>query len=93
MRKEYKTKRVEFAQYCLDTYGTEVSYYSTWSRLINSDFSAYIRNTGSHNTKTDVIWCESRKDGGDLLEFYEKMFYPSVPCGQCHYCWITGNRK
>ncbi len=27
------------------------------------------------------------------MEFYEKMFYPSVPCGQCHYCWITGNRK
>ena len=27
------------------------------------------------------------------IEFYEKMFYPSVPCGQCHHCWITGNRK
>ena len=74
MRKEHKTKRVEFAQYCLDTYGTEVSHYSTWSRLINSDFSAYIRITGSHNSKNDVIWCESRKDGGDLLEFSEEKF-------------------
>ena len=74
MTKAHKVKRVEFPKYCLEKYGTEVSHYSTWSRLINSDFSAYIRITGSHNSKNNVIWADSRKDGGEMLEFSEEKF-------------------
>ena len=74
MKKEHKTKRVEFAQYCLNKYGEHVSAYSVWSRLVNSDFNAYIRVTGTHNSKNNVIWCNSRKDGGELLEFSQEQF-------------------
>ena len=48
--------------------------YSKWSRLANSDFSAIIRVTGSVNTKNDVIWAETLKDAGDLVEFSEEKF-------------------
>ena len=64
MKKEHKTKRVEFAQYCLNEYGEDVSAYSVWSRLVKSDFSAYIRVTGTHNSKNNVVWCNS----GMMLE-------------------------
>ena len=69
MTKEHKVKCVESAKYCLEKYGIEVSHYSNWSRFINSDFSAYIRITGSHNSKNNVIWAEYRKDGEDMPEF------------------------
>jgi len=74
MKKEHKTKRVEFAQYCLNEYGEHVTAYSVWSRLVNSDFSAYIRITGTHNSKNNVIWCNSRKDGEEMLEFSQEKF-------------------
>ena len=65
---------VEFAQYCLENYEDGTGAYSTWSRLLNTEFSAYMRITGSHNSKNNVVWALSRADGGDLLELSEKKF-------------------
>lgn len=74
MTKEHKSRRVDFAKWLLETYSVDFGAYSKWSRLVNSDFSAIIRVSGVVNTKNDVIWAKSTKDGGDLLEFSQEKF-------------------
>ena len=74
MTKQHKSDRVDCAKWLLEDYGTDLGAYSKWSRLANSDFSAIIRVTGSVNTKNDVIWAETLKDAGDLVEFSEEKF-------------------
>ena len=74
MSKEHKAKRIAFAHYWLKNYGDAVTQYSILSRLVNSDFSAYIRISGTHNSKNNVIWSKSRENGGELLEMTQEKF-------------------
>mgnify|MGYP001160223401 FL=1 len=45
MSKDHKKRRVSFAEYCLEEYGESTGPYSVQSRVVNSDFNAYIRIT------------------------------------------------
>ena len=73
MKKEHKIKRVEITQHCLNKYGEHVTAYSVLSRIVNLEFSAYIRVTGTYNSENNVIWCNSRKDGGELIQLSQHL--------------------
>ena len=60
-----------YSHYGLNTYGADVRPQGTWNRLVNTDFSAGIKLTGSLNSRHDRVWAESEEAAGDLLEFPE----------------------
>ena len=64
-----KMNRLVFSHHCLNTYGTDISPTGTWSRLVNTDFSAGIKLTSSVNRRHDRVWAESMEAAGDLLDF------------------------
>ena len=53
----------------LNTYGMDVSRQSTWGRLVNTDFSAGIKLTGSVNPRHDRVWAQSEDQAGALVDF------------------------
>ena len=61
--------RLVFGHYGLNTYGVDVSRNSTWGRLVNTDFSAGIKLTGSVNPRHDRVWAESEDQAGALIDF------------------------
>ena len=45
-----------------------------WGRLVNTDFSAMVKQHGNLNSKNDVVWTHSREEGGEVLEFTQEKF-------------------
>ena len=64
-----KMNRLVFSHYGLNTYGVDVGPQSVWARLVNTDFSAGIKLTGTPNSRHDRVWAESEEAAGSLLEF------------------------
>ena len=68
MKPDHKVDRVRFARWALRQYGRGTGPGSMWRRLLNSDFSAFVKvGQGNLNTKNDVIWSHSIGEAGDLL--------------------------
>ena len=61
MKPEHKVRRVQFATWALREYGRQVHGNTVWGRIINTDFSAMVKN--------DVVWSKSVASAGDLLDF------------------------
>ena len=74
MKPEHKEMRVKFAKWALKQYGVVVNGNTTWGKLVNTDFSAMVKKSGSLNTKNDIIWSRSREEAGELLEFAQQKF-------------------
>ena len=49
----------------------------TWSRVVNTEFSAKIKISPSRNLKNYVVWALNRGDGGDLLTAPKEKFSQS----------------
>ena len=69
MNNRQQMNRLVFGHYGLNTYGVDVSRQSTYGRLVNTDFSAGIKLTGSVNPRHDRVWAQSEDQAGALLEF------------------------
>ena len=69
MNNRQQMNRLVFGHYGLNTFGVDVSRQSTYGRLVNTDFSAGIKLTGSVNPRHDRVWAESEDQAGALLEF------------------------
>ena len=73
MTPEHKERSVRFACWALQHYGESLGAGSVWRRLINSDFSAFVKvEEGDLNTKNDAIWSHSIKEAGDLLDHQQE---------------------
>ena len=71
----HKENRVKFARWALRHYGNSLGAGSVWRRLINSDFSEFVKvNQGDLNTKNDVIWSHSIEEAGDLLDHKQEQY-------------------
>ena len=72
-------KRVKFARWALQQYGTGLGPRCVWRRLLNSDFSAFVKiEQGNLNTKNDIIWSHSIQEVGDLLDHQQEKFAVSL---------------
>ena len=90
MNGRQKMNRLVFSHSALNTYGADIRPQGTWPRLVNTDFSAGIKLTGSLNSRHDRVWAESEEAAGALLEFHEDkhdisymvifIFYSQVVC-------------
>ena len=58
-------------------YGT--SDYDNLSLAVDYDISKLLAGSGRREERCLAY----------SIEFYQRMFYPSLPCGQCSYCWFT----
>ena len=74
MKPEHKEMRVKFARWALKQYGVVVNGNTTWGKVVNTDFSAMVKKSGSLNTKNDIIWSKSMEEAGDLLEFTQEKY-------------------
>ena len=70
----HKINRVSSAEKLLRQYGAQYRAGRSWSKLINTDFSAKIKVSPTRNSKNDIVWSTSRGDAGDLLESNEEKF-------------------
>ena len=64
-----KMNRLVFGHYGLNTYGVDLGPQGTWARVVNTDFSASIKLTGSVNPRLDRVWAESPDAAGSLLDY------------------------
>ena len=79
MKPEHKIARVSFARWALRTYGRSTGPGTIWRRLLNSDFSAFVKvGQGNLNTKNDVIWSHSINEAGDLLDHQQEKYSVSL---------------
>ena len=74
MSDQHKINWVSSAQKLLRRYGSQYRAGRSWSRLVNTDFSAKIKTCPTRNSKNDIIWSTSREAAGDLLESNEEKF-------------------
>ena len=69
MNGRQQMNRLVFGHHGLNTYGVDVDRQSTYGRLINTDFSAGIKLTGSVNPRHDRVWAQSDDQAGALTDF------------------------
>ena len=70
----HKVNRVRSAKALLQKYGKHYRDGRSWSKVVNTDFSAKIKISPSRNSKNDVVWALNREDGGDLLTAPKEKF-------------------
>ena len=74
LSEQHDINRVSSAEKLLQRYVAQYRAGRSWSKLINTDFSAKIKVSPTRNSKNDVVQSTSRKDAGDLLESNEEKF-------------------
>ena len=74
MRPEHHTKRVEFEKWALEEYGSVANGSTKWGKLINTDFSAMVKQHGNFNTKNHAVWGRSTEELGEMLDFHQEKF-------------------
>ena len=60
MKPEHREKWGQFATWALKEYGEGVTGNTVWGRVLNTDFSAMIKQHGTLNSKNNIIWSKSQ---------------------------------
>ena len=71
----HKINRVSSAEKLLRQYGAQYRAGRSWSKLINTDFSAKIKVSPTRKSKNDIVWSTSRGTG---FHRFDRMYISDV---------------